>query len=64
MTVAQVLRRYQLEATTFYRWQLAKEGDEGGTVIGSGPPEGGAGEEELEKKSWIIREVVEEVLSP
>lgn len=68
-TVAEVLRRHQLDATTYYRWERqAKEGMREalrGQVRRNGK---GADREierlkaELEKKSRIIAEVVEENL--
>lgn len=68
-TVAEVLRRHQLDATTFYRWERqAKEGMREalqGRVRRNGK---GADREierlkaELEKKSRIIAEVVGENL--
>lgn len=68
-TVAEVLRRHQLDATTFYRWEReAKAGML--EALGEKPrtPDAQAREiahlrAELEKKSRIIAEVVEENLA-
>lgn len=68
-TVAEVLRRHQLDATTFYRWEReAKAGML--EALGEKPRTRDAKEHEiahlraeLEKKSRIIAEVVEENLA-
>jgi transposase len=68
-TVAEVLRRHQLDATTYYRWERqAKEGIRA-ALAGQLHVNGKAAEREvdrlraeLEKKSRIIAEVVEENL--
>jgi transposase len=68
-TVAEVLRRHQLDATTYYRWERqAKEGMRE-ALAGRVHINGKAAEREidrlkaeLEKKSRIIAEVVEENL--
>lgn len=67
-TVAEVLRRHQLEGTTFYRWErLAKEGMRE-ALSGKRREDRDRDREvdrlraELEKKSRIIAEVVEENL--
>jgi len=68
-TVAEVLRRHQVDATTFYRWEKqAKEGMRE-ALQGRRPRNGKAAEREierlrgqLEKKRGIIAEVVEENL--
>ena len=68
-TVAEVLRRYQVDATTFYRWERkAKEGMRE-ALEGRRAKNGKAQareierlEGELEKKRRIIAEVVEENL--
>lgn len=68
-TVAEVLRRHQLDATTYYRWERqAKEGMRE-ALKGQVRRNGKASEREierlkaeLEKKSRIIAEVVEENL--
>lgn len=67
-TVAEVLRRHQLDATTFYRWERqAKAGIR--AALEGRPREDKAQDRELErlrreveKKSRIIAEVVEENL--
>jgi transposase-like protein len=68
-TVAEVLRRYQLDATTFYRWEReAKAGML--AALGEKPKTSDALAREnerlhaeLDKKSRIIAEVVEENLA-
>ena len=68
-TVAEVLRRHQLDATTFYRWERdAKQGMR--EALGDKPRRGDALEREnqrlraeLEKKDRVIAEVVEENLA-
>jgi transposase-like protein len=69
-TVAEVLRRHQLDATTFYRWEReAKQGMR--EALGEKPrgaPDAQAREierlkAEVERKSRIIAEVVEENLA-
>lgn len=68
-TVAEVLRRYQLDATTFYRWE--REAKAGMRAALGGKQRGGDAkdrtiarlEAEVEKKSRIIAEVVEENLA-
>ena len=68
-TVAEVLRRHQLDATTFYRWEReAKAGML--AALGEKPKTGDALAREnerlraeLDKKSRIIAEVVEENLA-
>ncbi len=68
-TVAEVLRRHQVDATTFYRWEKqAKEGMR--EALSERPGRNGKASEreierlraELEKKRGIIAEVVEENL--
>jgi transposase len=67
-TVAEVLRRHRLDATTFYRWErLAKAGMR--EALAERPRKGGGVEREverlkgeLEQKRRIIAEVVEENL--
>jgi len=68
-TVAEVLRRHQIDATTYYRWD--KQAKEGMREALSGKKRGplGAKEREVERlraeidrKSRIIAEVVEENL--
>jgi transposase-like protein len=67
-TVAEVLRRYQLDPTTFYRWEReAKAGMR--AALGGKRRDGDAKDRtiarlqaEVEKKSRIIAEVVEENL--
>ena len=69
-TVAEVLRRYQLDATTFYRWEREAKA---ATLAALGDrPRGRADRQEqeierlkreVEKKSRIIAEVVEENLA-
>lgn len=68
-TVAEVLRRYQLDATTFYRWEReAKQGMR--EALGDKPRLRDTADREnerlkadLAKKSRIIAEVVEENLA-
>lgn len=68
-TVAEVLRRHQVDPSTFYRWEKqAKEGMRE-ALQGRRPRNGKAAEREierlkaqLEKKRGIIAEVVEENL--
>ena len=69
-TVAEVLRRHQLDATTFYRWE--REAKAGMLAALGERPRGRADDKdheierlkrELEKKSRIIAEVVEENLA-
>ena len=68
-TVAEVLRRHQLDATTYYRWERqAKEGMRD-ALAGKARRNGKGAEREverlqaeLEKKRRIIAEVVEENL--
>ena len=68
--VAAVLRRHQVDATTFYRWEReAKDGML--AALGDKRPGPGDGKDreierlrrELEKKSQVIAEVVEENLA-
>ena len=69
-TVAEVLRRYQLDATTFYRWEREAKA---GMLEALGDKVRGRGDDkdreierlrhELETKSRIIAEVVEENLA-
>lgn len=69
-TVAEVLRRHQLDATTFYRWEREAKAAIL-AALGERPPgrPNGAVQElerlqrELDKKSRIIAEVVEENLA-
>jgi transposase len=68
-TVAEVLRRHQLDATTFYRWEreakagmLAALGEKPKTSDGLAR-ENERLRAELDKKSRIIAEVVEENLA-
>lgn len=70
-TVAEVLRRHQVDATTFYRWeQQAKAGMRDALAGGRRQGASGAARDaelerlraELTKKSRIIAEVVEENL--
>ena len=68
-TVAEVLRRHQLDATTFYRWErdakaamLEALGDKPRTTDAK-EREIGRLQAEVEKKSRIIAEVVEENLA-
>lgn len=68
-TVAEVLRRHQLDGTTFYRWERdAKQGMR--EALGDKPRRGNALEREnhrlraeLETKDRVIAEVVEENLA-
>lgn len=72
-TVSEVLRRHQLEATRFYRWE--REARAAMREALSGKPRGGGGrlrelereilqlQAELERKRRVISEVVEENLS-
>lgn len=69
-TVAEVLRRHQLDATTFYRWE--KQAREALREAFSGGPRRGADakdreierlQAELARKSRVIAEVVEENLA-
>ena len=69
-TVAEVLRQHQLDATTFYRWE--REAKAGMLAALGERPRGRADDKdheierlkrELEKKSRIIAEVVEENLA-
>ena len=68
-TVAEVLRRYGIDGTTYYRWE--KQATEGMRQALAGKPRGPGGENreiqrlqaEVEKKSRIIAEVVEENLA-
>jgi len=68
-TVAEVLRRHQLDGTTFYRWEReAKQGMR--EALGDKPRRSDALEREnqrlrteLEKKDRVIAEVVEENLA-
>jgi len=69
-TVAEVLRRHQLDATTFYRWEQKAKAAALEALNGRGRREEGAQEREierlraeLEKKSRVIAEVVEENLA-
>lgn len=69
-TVAEVLRRHQLDATTFYRWERDAKA---GILEALGEKPRGRGDDkdreidrltrELERKSRIIAEVVEENLA-
>ena len=68
-TVAEVLRRHQVDETTFYRWERqAKEGAR--EALGGRSARNGKAvereierlEQELEKKRRVIAEVVEENL--
>jgi transposase len=69
-TVAEVLRRHQLDATTFYRWEREAKA---GMLEALGEKPRGRGDDkdreidrlkrELDKKSRIIAEVVEENLA-
>lgn len=67
-TVAEVLRRHQVDPATFYRWERkAKEGMKGALEGRTGNPKALEREVErlrgeVEKKSRIIAEVVEENL--
>jgi transposase-like protein len=70
-TVAEVLRRHQVDATTFYRWeQQAKAGMRDALAAGRRQAVNGAARDaeierlraELAKKSRIIAEVIEENL--
>jgi transposase len=69
-TVAEVLRRHQLDATTFYRWE--RQAKEAVREAFSGVPKRDAGAKdreierlkaELTRKSQVIAEVVEENLA-
>lgn len=72
-TVSEVLRRYQLEGTTFYRWE--REAKTAMREALSGKPRSGDGRVrelerenarllvDLEKKRLVISEVVEENLA-
>jgi transposase len=69
-TVAEVLRRHQLDATTFYRWE--KQARDALREAFSGAPRRGADakdreierlQAELARKSRVIAEVVEENLA-
>ena len=69
-TVAEVLRRHQLDATTFYRWEreakaamLAALGDHRRERVDDKDREIERLKRELEKKSRVIAEVVEENLA-
>jgi transposase len=69
-TVAEVLRRHQLDATTFYRWEreakaamLAALGDRPRTRSDDKDHEIERLKRELERKSQVIAEVVEENLA-
>jgi len=69
-TVAEVLRRHQLDATTFYRWEkdakaamLAALGDQRRTRSDAKDHEIERLTRDVEKKSRIIAEVVEENLA-
>lgn len=69
-TVAEVLRRHQLDATTFYRWEreakaamLSALGDRPRGRADAKDHEIERLKHELEKKSRIIAEVVEENLA-
>ena len=69
-TVAEVLRRHQLDATTFYRWEreakaamLGALGDEPRGRADAKDHEIERLRRELDKKSRIIAEVVEENLA-
>lgn len=69
-TVAEVLRRHQLDATTFYRWEREAKA---GMLEALGDKPRGRGDDkdreierlkrDVEKKSRIIAEVVEENLA-
>lgn len=69
-TVAEVLRRHQLDATTFYRWEREAKA---GMLEALGEKPRGRGDDkdheierlkrELDRKSRIIAEVVEENLA-
>ena len=69
-TVAEVLRRHQLDATTFYRWERDAKA---GILEALGDKPRGRGDDkdreidrltrEVERKSRIIAEVVEENLA-
>lgn len=68
-TVAEVLRRHQLDATTFYRWEreakaamLAALGDQRRARADDKDHEIERLKHEIERKSRIIAEVVEENL--
>jgi transposase len=68
-TVAEVLRRHQLDATTFYRWEREAKAAML-EALGDKPRTSDAREREiarlqseLEKKSRVIAEVVEENLA-
>lgn len=72
-TVAETLRRYQLEGTTFYRWE--REAKAGMREALGGKPRGGDArarelerenarlQAELDRKRQVISEVVEENLA-
>jgi transposase len=69
-TVAEVLRRYQLDATTFYRWEreakaamLAALGERSRARESDKDREIERLKRDVEKKSRIIAEVVEENLA-
>lgn len=67
-TVAEVLRRHGIDAATYYRWE--KQAKEGMREALAGKLRGPGGKEReierlkaaVDKKSWIIAEVVEENL--
>ncbi len=66
-TVAEVLRRYQLDGTTFYRWEKEAKAAMREALVGKARAREDAKDRtiarlqaEVEKKSRIIAEVVEE----
>jgi transposase len=69
MTVAEVLRRHQLDATTFYRWERQAKDAMRQAFSGTGRRDSDAKDREIERlqaelarKSRVIAEVVEENL--
>jgi transposase len=68
-TVAEVLRRHQLDATTFYRWERQAKDAMRQALSGTGRRDSDAKDREIERlqaelarKSRVIAEVVEENL--
>jgi transposase len=69
-TVAEVLRRHQLDATTFYRWERQAKGAVREAFSGTPRRDAGGKDREIERlkaeltrKSQVIAEVVEENLA-
>jgi transposase len=69
-TVAEVLRRHQLDATTFYRWERQAKDAVREAFSGAPKRDAGAKDREIERlkaelarKSQVIAEVVEENLA-